>query len=108
MVATAVMVLRVKEKNRHRPFKTPAVWLVAPLAVIGTAGLFLFLPSDAQLVFPIWGAVGLVIYFLYGYRHSHVALGIPTESGGEDLLAEVRPLADLDPDCDADRASLRK
>ncbi len=76
MVAVAVLILRRKEPNRHRPFRTPAVWIVAPLAIIGTVGLYLNLPTDAQLVLPIWGALGLVVYFLYGYRKSNVARGI--------------------------------
>jgi APA family basic amino acid/polyamine antiporter len=87
VVALAVMILRVKDKHRARPFKTPAVWLVAPLAVAGCVVLFLFLPPHAKLVFPIWGAIGLVFYFLYGYRKSHVALGIATPSGGEDIIS---------------------
>jgi len=93
VVALAVMILRIKDKHRVRPFKTPAVWLVAPLAVVGCVVLFLFLPPHAKLVFPIWGAIGLVFYFLYGYRKSHVALGIAMPSGGEDIISEVRPLA---------------
>ncbi len=95
VVSIAVMILRVKEKQRHRPFRTPGIWIVGPLAMLGCAGLFYFLPPEAQLVFPIWLAIGLVFYFLYGYRHSHLALGIASATGGEELLAEVRPLADI-------------
>ena len=95
MVAIAVMILRVREKHRRRPFRTPALWLIAPLAVVGTVVLFMYLPREAQLVFPVWGAIGLLIYFSYGYRHSHVARGVIAESGGEELLAEVRPLVEI-------------
>jgi APA family basic amino acid/polyamine antiporter len=95
MVAVSVMILRVKDEARRRPFRTPAIWLVGPLAVLGCVVLFLFLPPDAKLVFPIWGSIGLVFYFLYGYRKSHVAQGVIDPTGGEDLLAEIRPLADL-------------
>ena len=63
--------------------------------MVGCATLFMFLPSEAQLVFPIWGSIGLLLYFGYGYRHSHLARGIQSPSGGEDLLSEVRPLAEL-------------
>ena len=95
IVAIAVMILRVKEAKRPRPFKTPAIWLIGPAAVAGCLVLFLFLPPGAKLVFPIWSAIGLLFYFSYGFRKSHVARGIATPSGGENLLAEVRPLADL-------------
>ncbi len=76
MVAVSVLILRVKQPERHRPFKTPFVWIVAPLAIIGTVGLYVSLPLKAILVLPIWGAIGLVIYFLYGYRKSNVARGV--------------------------------
>ncbi|MCK6103171.1 MULTISPECIES: amino acid permease [unclassified Brevundimonas] len=76
MVAIAVMILRVTQPNRHRPFKTPLVWIIAPLAVLGTLGLFFNLPTESKLVLPIWGAIGLVVYFAYGYRKSHVGRGL--------------------------------
>ena len=97
VVSIAVMILRIKEEDRRRPFRTPFIWVVGPLAMLGTLILFYYLPAEAQWVFPLWGSIGLVFYFLYGYRKSHLALGINTPTGGEDLLAEVRPLADLAP-----------
>jgi len=86
MVAIAVMILRVTQPNRHRPFRTPLIWIVAPLAVIGTLGLFFNLPPESQLVLPIWGAIGLVVYFLYGYRHSHVGRGLTEVHEADDDL----------------------
>lgn len=98
VVAFTVMILRIKDKNRVRPFRTPIVWLIGPLAVLGCITLFFFLPDDAKLVFPIWSGIGLIFYFLYGYRKSHVGRGIDTPIGGEDIISQVRPLADCDPD----------
>lgn len=94
IVALTVMILRVRDKNRPRPFRTPVIWLVGPLAIGGCLILFLFLPMDAKLVFPIWTGIGLIFYFLYGYRRSHVLLGIDTPSGGENLIEPIRSLAD--------------
>lgn len=76
MVAIAVMILRVRQPNLHRPFKTPFIWVVAPLAMLGTLGLYLNLPTDAKLVLPLWAAIGLLVYFAYGYRKSHVGRGV--------------------------------
>jgi APA family basic amino acid/polyamine antiporter len=76
VVALAVMMLRKSEPNRHRPFKTPLVFIVAPLAIAGCVTLFFFLPPAAKLVFPVWSGIGLVVYFLYGFRKSHVARGL--------------------------------
>ncbi|PQM26142.1 amino acid permease [Sphingopyxis lindanitolerans] len=76
MVAIAVLVLRRTQPARHRPFRTPFIWIVAPLTILGTVGLFFNLPLESQLVLPVWGGIGLVVYFLYGYRKSHVGQGI--------------------------------
>lgn len=86
IVALAVMILRVRERERIRPFRTPGIWLVGPLTVIGCVTLFLFLPADAKLVFPIWSAIGLIFYFFYGYRKSHVARSIDASRGGKDVI----------------------
>ena len=75
-VAIAVMLLRRTDPARHRPFRTPLVYVIAPLAVVGCLVLFFFLPPLAKLVFPVWGAIGLVFYFLYGMRNSHVGRGL--------------------------------
>jgi APA family basic amino acid/polyamine antiporter len=76
MVAIAVMMLRKSEPNRPRSFRTPALWLVGPATIAGCIFLFLNLPFEAMLVLPAWGAVGMVIYYLYGYRTSHVGRGL--------------------------------
>jgi APA family basic amino acid/polyamine antiporter len=75
-VSIGVMVLRVKDPGRARPFRTPAVMLIAPLSIIGCALLFFSLNKESKEVFFAWAAIGLVIYFLYSYRHSHVGRGI--------------------------------
>lgn len=76
MVAIAILVLRKTDPHRHRPFKTPMVWVIAPLAIAGTLGLYLNLPMVAKMVLPIWAAIGLVIYFAYSRNHSHVGKGL--------------------------------
>ena len=73
VVSIAVMLLRRRDPGRHRPFRTPFVWIIGPLSVAGCIVLFVYLPPAAQLVFPAWGAIGLTVYFLYGRRRSHMA-----------------------------------
>src|SRR5205085_11811140 len=75
-VSLGVMILRRKDPGRHRPFRTPAIWIVAPVSIAGCALLFVNLNVESKLLFLAWAAIGLVIYFLYGYRHSHVGRGI--------------------------------
>ncbi len=76
VVSFAVIVLRKTEPNRPRPFRTPLIWLVGPLSILGCAYLFFNLSGMTELVFLGWAAIGLVVYYLYGYRKSHVARGI--------------------------------
>ncbi len=76
MVAVSVMVLRLTDPGRRRPFRTPFIWVVAPLAIAGCVGLYLFLPFVAQMVLFGWGAVGLLVYFGYSRSRSHVGRGI--------------------------------
>jgi len=94
MVCLAVLVLRVKEPGRARPFRTPLVWVIAPTAAFGCVFLFFNLPVDAQLVLPIWGGIGLVLYFIYGYRKSHVGRGL-VETHEQDSGIPPQPVPPL-------------
>jgi basic amino acid/polyamine antiporter, APA family len=76
MVAVAVMMLRKRDPDRPRKFRVPALWLIGPLTMVGCLGLYLLLPIAAILVLPIWAAVGLLIYFGYSYRASHLGRGL--------------------------------
>jgi len=97
MVAVAVMVLRLKDPARHRHFKVPAVWIVAPLTIIGCVLLFFNLPSAAMLFLPGWGVLGLIVYFLYSRSHSHLGRGIVEvvdDVAGEETMVPIHPPAD--------------
>jgi APA family basic amino acid/polyamine antiporter len=68
IVCLGVLVLRVTQPELARPFKTPAVWVVAPAGVVCSVGLMFGLPGDTWLRLAVWLVVGLLIYFLYGMR----------------------------------------
>ncbi|GAA0735625.1 amino acid permease [Sphingomonas japonica] len=76
MVAIAVMMLRKSSADYPRKFRTPMLWLVGPLTVAGCIFLFFNLPIDAMLVLPIWGALGLIVYFGYSRSRSHLGRGV--------------------------------
>ena len=90
-VSVAVMVLRHTQPGRPRPFRAPWIYLFGTLSVMGCVVLFFFLPWQSKLLFPIWAAVGLVFYYAYGYRHSHVGRGT-TEVPELDSDAPSGPL----------------
>jgi APA family basic amino acid/polyamine antiporter len=84
MVAIAVMVLRKTDPHRRRPFRTPAVYVVGTLAIIGCVVLYFSLPLTAILVLPVWGAIGLLVYFGYSRSHSHVGRDAAARIGEDD------------------------
>ena len=70
VVALGVIVLRRTRPDLHRPFRTPGVpWLPAVSAVASFA-LMASLSADTWIRLIIWMALGLGLYFAYGYRHS--------------------------------------
>ncbi len=75
IVALGVMMLRKSDPGRKRSFKTPMIWLVGPLAMAGCALLFISLGTYTISLFFGWAAIGVVVYFAYGRRRSHLALG---------------------------------
>jgi basic amino acid/polyamine antiporter, APA family len=72
VVCIGVLALRLRQPSLPRPFKTPAVFVVAPLGAISALVLMLGLPPDTWIRLAVWLAVGLLIYVFYGRRHSHL------------------------------------
>jgi APA family basic amino acid/polyamine antiporter len=72
LVCAGVWVLRVKNPEAKRPFATPMVPLIPILGMIVCAGLIFSLDPFTQIVAFGWMLVGLIIYFAYGKRNSHL------------------------------------
>jgi basic amino acid/polyamine antiporter, APA family len=70
LVSLGVLVLRYKEPERPRPFRVPLVWPVCVLSAAGCLFIMKGLPDQAWERFGIWLVIGLVLYFLYGFKHS--------------------------------------
>ena len=73
LVCIGILVLRKREPNRPRGFSTPFVPWVPMLGVISCLYLMLGLPWVTWIRFGLWLALGLVIYFLYGFKRSGLA-----------------------------------
>jgi APA family basic amino acid/polyamine antiporter len=72
LVSAGVWVMRRTHPAAVRPFRTPLVPLVPILAIISAGVLIVSLSYWTQLRLIVWLAVGLVIYFTYGQKHSKV------------------------------------
>lgn len=69
-VAACLLVLRKREPDRERRFRTPLAWVVGPLAIAGCAYLFWSLPTRTQVWFAAWNVFGLLVYVAYSRRRA--------------------------------------
>ena len=65
-VSVCMLVLRRREPDAKRPFRTPLAPLVGGIAIAGCIYLFFSLPTKTELFFIGWNVLGLAVYFLYG------------------------------------------
>ena len=71
-VCVGVLVLRRTQPDLPRPFRIPAAWLVCSLGVLSCMALLSAMTAHNWMLMGVWTAVGFLIYFLYGYRHSRL------------------------------------
>jgi APA family basic amino acid/polyamine antiporter len=91
LVGGAVLILRARQPDAPRPFRCPAVYLVAPLGMAVNLLMMLFLPLETWLRLAGWLAVGLVIYFAYGRHHSILRPDAPDPIRAADAPLERVP-----------------
>jgi APA family basic amino acid/polyamine antiporter len=72
LVSIGVLVLRYREPDRERPFRVPFSPVTEILAALACVYLMTGLPVETWWRFVIWLAIGAVIYFSYGRRHSRL------------------------------------
>jgi APA family basic amino acid/polyamine antiporter len=67
-VCSAMLVLRRREPDTERRFRTPAAGFVGTFGILGCLYLFVSLPNRTQLFFLAAQAIGLILYAIYGSR----------------------------------------
>jgi APA family basic amino acid/polyamine antiporter len=80
LVSLGVLVLRAKQPERQRAFRTPWVPVIPILSILSCLVLMASLPVETWLRFLVWLVVGLIIYLGYSRRHSEFA-GTPSAPG---------------------------
>lgn len=73
VVCAAVIVLRYRQPDLPRTFRTPWMPVVPALGIVFSIWLITFLQWQTWARFAVWLLVGLVIYFGYSYRKSELA-----------------------------------
>lgn len=77
VVSLGVILLRKTNPELRRAFRVPLVPLIPILSVLFCGYLVISLPVGTWIGFAIWLAIGFVIYFAYGYRHSKLGRSLP-------------------------------
>jgi len=72
LVCIGIIVLRVKDPHRKRPFRAPFGLLFPVLGALSCLGLIYYLPPTSWLRFAAWLNIGIVIYVCYGSTHSRL------------------------------------
>jgi APA family basic amino acid/polyamine antiporter len=67
-VCAAMLVMRRREPDAQRLFRTPLPWVTGTIGILGCAYLFYSLPRYTQMWFVLWNAAGLILYFLFASR----------------------------------------
>jgi basic amino acid/polyamine antiporter, APA family len=73
LVSVGVIVLRRTDPDRHRPFRCPGVPWLPLLSIVSCGVLMAYLPFITWMRFVVWQVVGVLLYFLYGRRHSRLS-----------------------------------
>jgi APA family basic amino acid/polyamine antiporter len=73
LVCIGILILRHRDPNRYRAFKTPWVPVVPILGVISCVYLMHGLPVITWIRFGLWLIVGMLVYFSYGFRRSKLS-----------------------------------
>jgi APA family basic amino acid/polyamine antiporter len=72
VVCIGVVVLRYTRPDLPRPFRVKGIWFVAGMGVIFCAGMAASLPNATWIRLVLWSALGILVYLLYGYKHSQL------------------------------------
>ncbi|HYJ23148.1 MAG TPA: amino acid permease [Solirubrobacterales bacterium] len=75
IVSAGVLTLRRRYPDLPRPFRVPALPLVAGTAIVSSLALMATLPGDTWIRLGVWAALGLCVYFLYARAHSKETMG---------------------------------
>jgi len=80
IVCLGVWILRVRQPDLPRPFRTPWVPVVPILGMLVSVALMLSLDLPAWIGFGSWLIFGLLIYFSYSRKHSVVRMKVAAEN----------------------------
>ncbi|HEX2327834.1 MAG TPA: amino acid permease [Candidatus Angelobacter sp.] len=81
IVCAGVWLIRRRNPNLERPFKTPWVPFVPIMGILISLAMMLSLTGLTWIRLAVWLVVGMIIYFFYGRYHSRVQRGVLERAG---------------------------
>ncbi|WP_435278274.1 amino acid permease [Rhodococcus yananensis] len=91
LVCLGVLVLRRTRPDLPRGFRVPLVPLIPIVAVLACGWLMLNLSVETWIRFAIWMALGVVVYFAYGRRHSVLGRRLRAQEKTVERAPEAEP-----------------
>jgi len=93
IVSAGVVVMRRRYPDLERPFRVPALPLVAAAAILSSLALMATLPGATWIRLAVWALIGICIYFFYARQHSGERMQAIAASnpGGLDAAEEAIP-----------------
>ncbi|HWW62201.1 MAG TPA: amino acid permease, partial [Thermoanaerobaculia bacterium] len=93
LVCVGIIILRIKDPHRERPFKVPFGIVLPLLGAISCIGLAIYLPPTSWARFFYWLVAGLVVYFSYGFWKSRLHGPVPALAGApkHEVLHDFNP-----------------
>ncbi|MCI0571335.1 MAG: amino acid permease [Myxococcaceae bacterium] len=89
IVCAGILVLRKRRPELPRPFRTPMVPLVPVLGILSCGALMAGLGFDTWVRLFVWMALGLVVYFGYGRRHSRIGAAAGEAGAAQGSVADL-------------------
>ncbi len=87
IVSGAVLVLRRRRPDLERPFRVPAVNVVAPLGIVSAGALIALLPITTWIRLAVWLLIGLAIFFSYAKPRATARMAAVTRGGAAEPAA---------------------
>ncbi len=90
LVCSGVIVLRYTKPHMPRPFKLGFHPVIPSLGIIFCLYLMFSLPVETWVRFAIWMVLGMIVYFMYGYKHSKIQV-----KARQDVIIKTKPLKEF-------------
>ena len=71
-VCAGVLILRRTQPDLPRPFRIPFAWPICLAGIVSCLVLLSTMSAHNWMLMAVWTAVGIVVYFAYGFRHSRL------------------------------------